>query len=451
MNSFYEILGVERSASRREIRDAFLNLAHQHHPDLNRNHSGADEQFKHVRRAYEVLSDPIRRAAYDDNPGLFPLAQEQTGNKSTIVPEAYQASGPNRFHSSSRRRHPETAIPFSFNLQPAQPKRKRLILATLCTGIVMASISYFALTQPPTSTPSAGHRLTGKTSGIHPSPHLSVPIVPQEDRYPPHHELGQAVQLPSGSSPRDKQLSASHRHDTETNAAQMPSSDRELHTHEFLFQLHPENSPFLLLPQDESHTVLIPDFGVTGSIIVPKAQVALLPDYVEQQRLLLNDLGSTFQQLIDTPLPEMREPAALIGPPTFERLPPLQMQLPPTAQGGSSSGVLMPGKGPLIRPGAELSGTPSTSLRLPRGFPGYRATQEAHIPSWSRPLSFSVVPPTSVAVPPTPAGLPISSGLQPGRPGATRYGPIENKHLPYQPFNPSRAQPEAKNHSAGRL
>ena len=60
----YAVLGVERSASDAEIKRAFRRLAQQWHPDVNRD-SGADLRFKEINQAYQVLSDPQRRQAYD--------------------------------------------------------------------------------------------------------------------------------------------------------------------------------------------------------------------------------------------------------------------------------------------------------------------------------------------------------------------------------------------------
>ncbi|MGZ6341113.1 MAG: DnaJ domain-containing protein, partial [Candidatus Limnocylindrales bacterium] len=61
---YYTILGVERGASDAEVKRAFRKLAQQWHPDVNKD-AGADERFKEVNEAYQVLSDPQRRQAYD--------------------------------------------------------------------------------------------------------------------------------------------------------------------------------------------------------------------------------------------------------------------------------------------------------------------------------------------------------------------------------------------------
>lgn len=61
---YYEVLGVDRHASDDDIRKAFRRLARQYHPDVNKN-PDADAQFKEASEAYEVLSDPQKRGAYD--------------------------------------------------------------------------------------------------------------------------------------------------------------------------------------------------------------------------------------------------------------------------------------------------------------------------------------------------------------------------------------------------
>ncbi len=65
MASYYEILGVDRKADEKQVRQAFRKQARQFHPDLNPGDQEAEEKFKRVNEAYEVLSDPDSRRKYD--------------------------------------------------------------------------------------------------------------------------------------------------------------------------------------------------------------------------------------------------------------------------------------------------------------------------------------------------------------------------------------------------
>src|SRR5881296_4199447 len=62
---YYELLGVPRKASAKDIRSAFRKLARKYHPDLNPGDKSAEEKFKQLQEAYEVLSDEKKRQIYD--------------------------------------------------------------------------------------------------------------------------------------------------------------------------------------------------------------------------------------------------------------------------------------------------------------------------------------------------------------------------------------------------
>ena len=65
MSDYYEVLGVARDATEKDIRQAYRRLARQYHPDVNKNDAEAEETFKRINEAYGVLSDEETRKKYD--------------------------------------------------------------------------------------------------------------------------------------------------------------------------------------------------------------------------------------------------------------------------------------------------------------------------------------------------------------------------------------------------
>ncbi len=63
MKDYYKILGIERNATQKEIKNAYRNLAKKHHPDATGKNT--EEQFKNIQEAYSTLSDPQKRSDYD--------------------------------------------------------------------------------------------------------------------------------------------------------------------------------------------------------------------------------------------------------------------------------------------------------------------------------------------------------------------------------------------------
>ena len=62
---YYEVLGLQKGASEEEIKKAYKKLARKYHPDMNPGDKTAEEKFKEINEANEVLSDPQKKARYD--------------------------------------------------------------------------------------------------------------------------------------------------------------------------------------------------------------------------------------------------------------------------------------------------------------------------------------------------------------------------------------------------
>jgi curved DNA-binding protein len=81
---YYQTLGVKKDATEKEIKQAYRKLAKKHHPDANPDNPGAEARFKEINEAYEALSDPEKRARYDQfgtvNPQWSPGAAGTPGS-----------------------------------------------------------------------------------------------------------------------------------------------------------------------------------------------------------------------------------------------------------------------------------------------------------------------------------------------------------------------------------
>lgn len=97
---YYNVLGVKRGASEREIKQAYRKLARKYHPDVNPGDESAEARFKEINAAYEVLSDKEKRQKYDKYGDQWQYADQfaKAGGQQSGFWSYSQGSGGQRFH-----------------------------------------------------------------------------------------------------------------------------------------------------------------------------------------------------------------------------------------------------------------------------------------------------------------------------------------------------------------
>src|SRR4026209_1407640 len=94
---YYQILGVKKDAKADEIKKTYRRLARKYHPDVNPNDKAAEDKFKDVQEAYDVLSDEKKRKVFDKfgyyNDNLDPDSQFASGAGAGAGPAGFDFSG----------------------------------------------------------------------------------------------------------------------------------------------------------------------------------------------------------------------------------------------------------------------------------------------------------------------------------------------------------------------
>src|SRR6266481_8335162 len=95
---YYGLLGVKKNANADEIRKAFRKLARKYHPDVNPNNKSAEEKFKQISEANDVLTDPKKRKIYDQlgyySDNIDPAAAEAYARGGGFGAGGFGAGGP---------------------------------------------------------------------------------------------------------------------------------------------------------------------------------------------------------------------------------------------------------------------------------------------------------------------------------------------------------------------
>ena len=127
---YYEVLGVDRSASEDEIKKAYRKLAKKYHPDLNPGDKDAEAKFKEANEAYEVLSDPEKRQRYDQyghagvdpNFGAGGFGGGAAGFEDFDLGDIFSSFFGGGFGGGGRQRNPNAPV-------PGEDLRTRLVLS----------------------------------------------------------------------------------------------------------------------------------------------------------------------------------------------------------------------------------------------------------------------------------------------------------------------------------
>ena len=118
---YYEVLGVKRDASADDLKKAFRHLARKYHPDLNKGSKEAEEKFKEINEAYQVLSDPQKKAQYDQGGHVEFAPGDAAGYRSPSYEDLFRDYGLgdifNAFSGGSRRMRQRAGADLRYDIE----------------------------------------------------------------------------------------------------------------------------------------------------------------------------------------------------------------------------------------------------------------------------------------------------------------------------------------------
>ncbi|WP_270168991.1 J domain-containing protein [Paenibacillus sp. SYP-B4298] len=125
MHSYYKVLGVAQTATAAELKAAYRKQAKRLHPDVNGGTAEAEQRFKQLKEAYETLSDPIKRQAYDagGGQGAATPGDKGQGKASASGASAGRASSEGTVDNHFDPAHAAQAFDRFFGFHPDSKKR----------------------------------------------------------------------------------------------------------------------------------------------------------------------------------------------------------------------------------------------------------------------------------------------------------------------------------------
>lgn len=162
--NFYELLGIDRKASDTEVKKAYRNLVKQYHPDLS-NKSGTVKSFQLIQTAYEVLSDPQKRAIYDNLLYRRENGLDQPGLKNDGFTR-FRRRNTYQYTTYGREAHPKTRTEkFQFHVKQVIGLVITTILSIIGIGLIGLGF-YFIFIQNFNGAMLAGYASTASGIGI---------------------------------------------------------------------------------------------------------------------------------------------------------------------------------------------------------------------------------------------------------------------------------------------